>query len=254
MVETEMTSIRRLLRYHVEKLAESLGSICIPKWKLNSYLISQKTKHLINDLGIDCILDVGANIGQYRDFLRNEVGYKGLIISFEPAPNIAQNLLEKSVDDDLWVVMNLALGKTNGCLDFNLMHASEFNSFLEPDMASTAIFASSNTIVDKVKVQVRRLDTLLAELEKSHNFNSVFLKLDTQGYDIEVFEGVDKYLDRISAIQSELSMVPIYKDMPSFSHSIEIFKDKGYEVSAVYAVDEFRYPHAIEFDCIFISK
>jgi Methyltransferase FkbM domain len=82
----------------------------------------------------------------------------------------------------------------------------------------------------------------------------VFLKLDTQGYDLEVFEGASGCLDQIRGVQTEISVMPIYKGMPTFENSIQVFKSKGFEVSGLYSLSESRFPYAVEFDCIYLTK
>lgn len=46
-------------------------------------------KDIINKLNIDCVIDVGANVGQFRDYLRQDLGYNKKIISIEPVPKFA---------------------------------------------------------------------------------------------------------------------------------------------------------------------
>ena len=53
-------------------------------------------KRVLERFSVDCVFDVGANDGQYATQLRKKVGYKGLIISFEPIPESAQIIREKS--------------------------------------------------------------------------------------------------------------------------------------------------------------
>jgi hypothetical protein len=59
-----------------------------------SYIVHESEVHeiweqrhlrkLFSKCNIDCVFDVGANYGQYARMLRDAVGFKGLIISFEP--------------------------------------------------------------------------------------------------------------------------------------------------------------------------
>jgi FkbM family methyltransferase len=58
-------------------------------------------------LAIDCVWDVGGNIGEYGTELRL-LGYKGLIISFEPDPSNFERLEKRSKKDSKWLAMNFA--------------------------------------------------------------------------------------------------------------------------------------------------
>lgn len=76
------------------KTLRQFGYELIPSWRLDSLELANHLRELFNFLDIKCVLDVGANKGQYRDFLRQHVGYKGLILSFEPISALAKNLME----------------------------------------------------------------------------------------------------------------------------------------------------------------
>jgi len=54
-------------------------------------------------------VDVGANIGGFRDELR-ELGYAGKIHSIEPIVSLYKVLEAKAKSDSLWILHNCALG------------------------------------------------------------------------------------------------------------------------------------------------
>ncbi|MCK4827053.1 FkbM family methyltransferase, partial [bacterium] len=199
------------------------------------------------------IVDVGANIGQYAHFLRSRVRYKGLIISFEPDPDNLAQLQIAAEKDNNWLIFGCALGNERTTLDMNIMEHSVLNSFLKPDHSQTNQFRGKNEIKKTLKVEVKRLDELLPSLRDKYNFSNVYLKLDTQGFDLNVFAGALGVINQISAVQSEVSFIPIYKSMPTLEQSLNVFKAEGFEVSALYAVEEDRFPFAVEFDCIFLK-
>lgn len=239
---------------YVETIVDRLGLAVIPKWRFDKLQLSKRIQRIISEYKIDCIIDVGANIGQYHDFLRNHVGYTGLIISFEPDPSTFDVLFKNSQSDNLWIVHDYALGKENTTSTLNIMERSVFNSFFEPSHAEIDEFAMYNTVKAKTEVTVKRLDEVMPELVKKHQFKRAFLKLDTQGFDLDVFEGASDCLDIILGIQTEVSFIPIYQNIPSAEQSFSAFKSKGYEVSGLYAVDESRFPYAVEYDCIYLAK
>jgi hypothetical protein len=85
----------------------------IDKFERNKYLYNYMLKqHLIDLLKkckVNCILDVGANRGQYALELR-KLGYKENIISFEPVKESFDELKKWSRFDSKWTVYPFALG------------------------------------------------------------------------------------------------------------------------------------------------
>lgn len=249
--------MRRLVKRIIDYIADKIGFLFIAKWRMDSYLLVMRLKKIISEYKIDCIFDVGANVGQYRDFLRKIVEYDGLIISFEPDPKNISEMKERKKEDKKWIVMDFALGKERTILDFHIMEKSVFNSFLKPDHSKTSLYNEGNSVINKIKVEVKRIDEIIeiiADLKKQYHFENMFLKLDTQGFDLDVFEGATNCLDQIRGIQAEVSMIPIYKKMPTFEISMNVFKSKGFEVSGLYSLSEKRFPHCVEFDCIYLPK
>lgn len=247
-------SVRKVAKTFIENTADNAGFILIPKWRFDHLLLARRLKRIISEYQIDCILDVGANIGQYHGFLRHEVDYEGLVVSFEPDPTSISRLDELQKEDDNWVIQDYGLGKENSVLQLNIMKKTQFNSFLEPDSTNSSRFDDSNSIVEKVDVDVKRLDDVVRRLQDKYRFANVFLKMDTQGFDLDVFEGAAGCLDLIKGVQSEVSLIPIYKDMPTFEDSLRFFKSKGFEVSGLYSLSENRFPLAYEYDCVYLPK
>jgi hypothetical protein len=58
----------------------------------------------------------------------------------------------------------------------------------------------------------------------------VFLKMDTQGFDLQVFEGAHECLDKIFGLQSELSIQPLYRNMPHYLEVLPIYEKAGFEL------------------------
>lgn len=58
----------------IGSLARRLGYEIIPVWRLSRYGSATYLARLFDFTGTDCVIDVGANAGQYARFLRREVG------------------------------------------------------------------------------------------------------------------------------------------------------------------------------------
>lgn len=230
-----MASMRRLSPAFTGKL-----------WRL-CYI--ETIEELLRTLNVRTVLDVGANQGQYRDFLRNRVGFKELIVSFEPIKARAAYLKQRAAEDGRWMVYDMALGAQDGMADFNVMKDDQFSSFNQPLHAQMSY---EKNVIDHVEqVAVRRLDGILCQMNACQG--NIFLKLDTQGYDLEVIKGIDKF-DRIVLLQSEVSLVPIYETMPSMAEAIPIFQNLGYAVAGMFPVNKDAQHRVIEFDCLLVRE
>ena len=244
--------MKRAIQSLVQKLLLRRGGlVVIPEWRADRWEMARHVAAVVALLKIDCVLDVGANAGQYYDFLRSEVGYHGRVVSFEPIPALVQALRARN-RDRAWTICDYALGAEPAVRPFNVMTKSEFSSFLEPDHSHVDDFTTANRIRDRIEVTVRRLDAALADLGVSAQ--RIFLKLDTQGYDLEVLNGIGDDLKRIAAIAIETSVRPIYHGMPDYLTALGVLDDLGFDLSGMFPVTRDASQRLVEIDCVSLNR
>lgn len=226
----------------------------IADWDIASYPLAQLLKKLFSLYKIDCVLDVGANIGQYRDFLRNMVGYNGLILSFEPVRHIAQSLKERSSEDPLWEVFDVALGKSNALTRINVTKAPSRNSLLDPRTDVVKDFWSSDAVSRTEEVSIQTIDDFLKQRDIDCSKYNVYLKMDTQGFDLEVAKGALTSLKYIKALQTEASIRPIYHGMPNYQETISFMNDLGFDIAGMFWVSGDDTLRMVEFDCVMVNS
>ncbi len=199
---------------------------------------------------MDCVLDVGANEGQWARALRR-AGYRGPVISFEPLAAVSERLRAAAAGDPRWHVQRLALGAEDGQLTLHRTRGSDLSSALAPTRyAQTQIREAIEVTADEV-VPVRRLDGLLPELLPDLATARLFLKMDTQGFDLRVFEGAEGVLSRIVGLQSELSVLPLYEGMPGYLDALAAYAAHGYAPTGFFPIVRTQ-PYLVlcEFDCV----
>lgn len=213
---------------------------------INTHLVT-----LFAKLGINCVLDVGANMGQYATNLRR-AGYQGMIVSFEPVTECYEHLKRQANDN--WMVYKIALGSEQKMLDINITNKNVFSSFLKPNEYSDQRFHQSAKVSRTEKVEVKRLDEIFSDVVKITN-PRVFLKLDTQGFDLEVLKGATRSLQYIAGLQSEISCKAIYSGMPSHIESLQFIDQLGYEITDIYPLAHDKQDMSLlEFDCVFKKR
>ena len=244
-------SVKKLLI----QLIRRLGYEIVPTSHVMPRDIEGHLKSLFASLDITCVFDVGANIGQYRELLRGAVGYRGLIVSFEPVKHAVEVLRERSRTDSDWLVYQCALGAEDGVKTINVMRADTLSSFLVPDNSETGLFAKHNVIERKEDVQVRALDSVIAQVRKERDIGrNLFLKIDTQGYDLEVIRGASRSLPEICAVQTELSCQSLYQKMPGYLEVLGVLDQLGFQLSAMFPVNQDTSLRIIESDCVMINR
>ena len=208
-------------------------------------------RELLRASAINCVLDVGAHVGDFGKMLR-EVGYAGRIISFEPVQDSFDRLKLAAAADHEWRTERMALGREEVAKQINVSEASNFSSFRSPNQYATRQFGAMPTVRRVETVVVRRLDSVLAELLAGIREPRVFLKIDTQGYDLEVLEGAGASLDGICALQTEIAVKPIYEGVGPMQQTLARLGELGFEITGLYPVSRDAQLRVIEFDCVMV--
>ena len=201
---------------------------------------------------IDCVLDVGANVGQYGQFLR-DIGFSGHIVSFEPVKAVFDLLQKKADADPKWTCYNLALSDESHSKDINVYAGTQFCSFLDTSEYAKKMWADV-AIATKEAVKLVRLDDIFSELKNKLECRNFYLKLDTQGFDLKVFHGARESLKHIHAMQSELSLISVYEGMQRSFAGIEQYCEAGFFISGMYPINVEHSLAVIEYDCVLVKR
>ena len=236
------------------KLANLLGYDLL-KHKTKQATLESHLMVLFERLNIQVVIDVGANKGQYAQFLR-KIGFNGSIISFEPVSSTYKILEQNSIHDDSWMVFNVGLGSKNETLKINVSTVSELASIHEPSQYGLKLFGDSMLSEKSETINVIQLDSFMDEHKQRLDITgNCFLKMDTQGYDLEVFKGALGSLDSIVGLQSEIPLKSIYSSVQNYHDILKFYEANRFEISGVYPVsrdsDTFG---LIEVDCVMVNK
>lgn len=205
---------------------------------------------------VDLVVDVGANVGQFARRLR-EHGYTGHVASVEPVPAYAAEVAAAAAGDDRWSVHPMALGATDG--ELSLAVTDVFSSARPASDFGRDRFAqlAASDDAERVTVPQHRLDTvwddLLAGVRAAGvDRPRVYLKLDTQGFDLQVFAGLGERVDEVVAMQSETSLVPIYDGAPRLPESLAVYEAAGFAVTGLFPISKADDGRVIEHDCVLV--
>lgn len=181
---------------------------------------------------IDMVVDVGANTGQFAQSLR-KAGYTGTILSIEPMSKAHAELVKASRNDPEWVIAPpMALGEKDGEAEVHIAGNSVSSSLL-PMLDAHEKAAPASAYVGTEQVAVRRLDRLVADYLNGTT-RSIFLKIDTQGYEDKVLAGAGDILKKVKSIQMELSLVELYAGQQLFGDLVDHMLREDFTLWAIW--------------------
>ncbi|MEU1593663.1 FkbM family methyltransferase [Streptomyces sp. NPDC005708] len=214
------------------------------------YLCGHHVAALLARYEVNCVFDVGANAGQYARRLRRD-GYAGRIVSFEPTAAAFAKLEKAAEGDPDWWVYPFGLGRKD---ETKSIHTgwNTMNSLLSPsDYGRDRYlrFAKSQT----EEIEIRRLDGVMDKALADIDDPRPYLKMDTQGYDLEVFAGAGERTQEFVGMQSEVALLRLYEGSPRMNESIAEYESHGFEVTGMYPVTrEQSTGRVVEFDCVMV--
>jgi FkbM family methyltransferase len=217
--------------------------------RLNS--VERRRVDALTNGQVDVLLDVGANVGSYARIARKD-GYRGRIVSFEPGDEAFSALEQASARDPLWECRKLALGNDDGDAKLNISRNTVSSSLL-PIAPATVAAAPEAAYVGVEVVMLARLDTLANELLEGNE--RLFLKLDVQGLELEVVRGSSTTLSRVSAIEAEMSVQPVYEGQPLLTAVVAHLDRAGFDLVAMEpAFRDCRSGKLLQLDSFFIRR
>ena len=240
----------RELKFSARNAARRFGydvSLLRPDADVNYFL-----KLLCTDRDVTCIIDVGAHRGGFAEKMLR-AGYTGKIVSFEPVLSHFTALTQLATrTSPNWQTRRMALGAEDGELSIHVdVGNGQLSSFLEPNDLGKALFRSEFATYSEEVVPVRRLDSVFEEVAGPGDAN-VLLKIDTQGWDMEVIKGATNSLSRVPIVLSEVSVQPIYENMVTMFDFIPHMQGLGYEIAGLFPISRAADYTVVEFDCAMV--
>lgn len=239
----------------VERLSRVLGVALSPgglrgllSWKPRSVAAVQLVGSLSRrGMSFATVVDVGANVGQ---FSRAALGFwpTADVMAFEPLPECAEALRLTVGPHGSLEVHAVALGREDGTVRFHPHDYTLSSSALAATEAAKREHAWAKER-PMIEVPLHRLDTVL---EGRTLRRPALLKLDVQGFELEVIAGARSTLAQIDALLVEVAFERAYEGQPLFHEVHDRLTGVGWELDG--PVDARRATgRIVELDCLYLS-
>jgi FkbM family methyltransferase len=137
------------------------------------------------------VLDCGSNIGYYPLLEAGCVGKTGKVICIEPDSrniNVLKKNVTRSEHSNIFSVHHMAISNKVGEAVLNVTKHSNLNKIIQKD-------DSAYSSLEKEVVPTNTVDNFL----KENDLNIDFLRMDIEGHEVEVFEGMEETMKRANS-------------------------------------------------------
>lgn len=202
-------------------------------------------KSLLRLYNIACVLDVGANRGQYAKEIRS-LGFKKQIYSFEPT-SYYKFLSEASERDAKWQVYRFGFGAANKTAKMYIAsNNGESSSLLKPKNILKQGFGISFRETEEVEIKT------LKEFLAFNVMSNIYLKIDTQGNEMNVLLGLADQIKQVSVIEFESALISLYEGESGHYEIAQYLIGYGFEAKQIIITHWNRQKETISLDSIFV--
>lgn len=172
------------------------------------------------------IFDVGANVGN-KSSIFSKLTQK--VLAFEPSSNMCYILNHRFKNTNVHV-FNCALGNVDDSLDFYEIGKNEaYNSLSKKHIETTVIDRSvaNSEDINVYKIEVKKIENFISKYG-----NPIYIKIDVEGYEYQVIQGLKTIVPIISfelnlpEFQHEALLIVDYLDKISGGKYVYNFADE----------------------------
>lgn len=199
--------------------------------------------------------DIGANEGVFAvQIAKNEP--KTYVVAFEPIPKLVYSIKEKVSHLKNFMILRNAVSNFNGEAKFNISPESQYGDF---SCSSLLDFSDKSKtdwpgredfkVIDDIEVDVIRLDSVIVEYKIP---KIDYLKIDTQGSDLKVLEGLGEFISIVKAgtLEAAAKESILYNGQNTQEESIAFLESNGFEITKIESNDI----HGNEVNIDFVNK
>lgn len=148
------------------------------------------------------------------------------LIGFEPNESSCKILNSQPSEYSSSKFLPYAIGQTNDEQTFKITEHYECCSLLEPNLnwLDRFEYASSFKVKDRIPLKTKALD----EISELKNFQPDALKIDAQGFELQILNGATNIINSIFLLEIETGLHKNYIDETTFEEICPLLKSNGF--------------------------
>jgi FkbM family methyltransferase len=238
--------ISGLLLTRIDKLLAALRSRRMLNALLRHGVLASGEHRRIFKREFKTIVDIGANKGQFTLAARVWAP-QAQVFAFEPLGSATAKFREVFAGDPGVNLYEAAIGPEETEATLHVSGADDSSSLLPISDLQEAIYPGTGEVANET-VKVGRLQEFLA-IEAI--CPPALLKIDVQGYELEVLKGCSELFPQFEIILVECSFVELYEGQ-AFAHEIiRYLGNQDFILSSVYNLEYSRHGQALQGDFVF---
>lgn len=213
--------------------------------------VAASTEHdaIISGLGLDTVVDIGANRGQFALCVRRHYP-TAQIYSFEPLSGAAATYRRVFERDTRARLFDKAIAPAAASAAMHVSQWDVSSSLLPIGQAQQDNFP----FTAEARRETVALAPLSACLERDAIRGNAMLKIDVQGFELSVLAGCEDLLDRFTHVYVEASFVELYVGQALASEVVAWLLARGFTLTCVANLEKGRSPRPIQADFLFSRK
>jgi FkbM family methyltransferase len=185
----------------------------------------------LQNLDIETVLDIGANSGQFAEFII-KIFPKTSLYAFEPLESEYSRMNLNLGKNPRFKAFNIGLGDINGSMDFFISSSSPSSSLLPMEAIHKKLYPKTAEQT-KCVVKISRLDDFVNEFNLPIKPN-LLIKMDVQGAENKVIEGGKGTFRQAQVVISEVNYFSLYKGQPLFKDIIDLLTELDFVYCGIF--------------------
>jgi FkbM family methyltransferase len=235
--------------FRLKKLGQIISDPFLVSALLKGSAAGVEHRFVLRNFNCDYIVDVGANRGQFA-LIARKVFPRAKIHSFEPLEEPAQIFKKIFGNDPNVIFYPYAIGREKTTSTIHVTKDDDSSSMLPITKTQSSLFPGAT---EKETRQVTILP-LSQALGNTPIPPASLLKIDVQGFELDVLQGCEDILNRFSHLYIECSFIELYEGQALAHQIIAWLEQRSFILVGVYNLYYQKNGMAVQGDFLFAQK